>query len=76
LIELSDDPKTGQSKEPVFYIAKVVAASGGHLSLLFDGETTATQKYYPRLTSYTVSIDDRVLVAKVSGTYVVLGKIN
>jgi co-chaperonin GroES (HSP10) len=41
----------------------------------FDGEDEPSQKTYKRLASYTFTNGDRVLLAKVSGTYVILGKI-
>lgn len=41
----------------------------------FDGEDSPSQKNYTRLGSYTVVDGDRVLLAVVSGTYVVLGKV-
>lgn len=41
----------------------------------FDGEDIPSQKVYKRLSNYTLTDDDRVLLAKVSGTYVILGKI-
>lgn len=44
--------------------------------LIFDGEETASQKQYAYLDSYTPAVGDRVLLASISGTYVILGKIN
>lgn len=46
----------------------------GSPKVKFDGETTPSQKKYKRLASYTPSVGDRVVIASVSGTYVVLGK--
>lgn len=43
--------------------------------ITFDGETTASEKQYAYLASYTPTVGDRVLLAIISGTYVVLGKI-
>lgn len=44
--------------------------------MIFDGEETPTTKYFLRLaTDTSLYKGDRVLVAKVSGTYIVLGKI-
>lgn len=46
------------------------------VSVIFDGETTPTSKYFMRLaTDTSLSKGNRVLVAKVSGTYIVLGKV-
>ncbi len=41
----------------------------------FDGETTASNKVYKKLNNITLSDNDRVLLAYVSGTFVILGKI-
>lgn len=43
--------------------------------LRIDGQPEASDKYYKRLYGVTVSAGSRVLVAKVSGTYVILGRI-
>lgn len=62
--------------KPSFRIAKVPASYvSGRPSLVFDGETTASTKQYPYLSSYTPKAGDKVLMALVAGTYVVLGKI-
>lgn len=44
-------------------------------TLILPGETEPTQKRYKRLSGSSVSAGYRVLVAKVSGTYVILGRI-
>lgn len=45
-------------------------------TLILDGQSTAGAKRYKTLrTGTTLRAGDRVLVAKLSGTYVVLGKI-
>lgn len=49
--------------------------SGTTGKVRFDGESTASEKQYKRLASYTPTNGDRVLLAAVSGTYVILGKI-
>lgn len=49
--------------------------SGGNPKIKFDGETTASQKIYKRLASYTPAAGHRVILAQVSGTYVILGRI-
>lgn len=44
--------------------------------LLLDGTSTPTQKYYKALTgAWPLAPDDRVIALKMSGTYVVVGKI-
>jgi len=49
--------------------------SGGEPAILFDGEDTPSGKTYKRLGSYTPVAGDRVLLARVAGTYVILGSI-
>ena len=57
------------------YLATVGSYTTAGATLIFDGQTTATTKRYKRLASYTPAAGDRVLVAKISGSYVILGKI-
>lgn len=47
----------------------------GRPRIVFDGESVASGKQYPYLSSYTPAANDRVLLALVSGSYIVLGKI-
>lgn len=47
----------------------------GKGKIKFDGEDTASEKKYPALSTYIPVVNDRVLLAMVSGTYVILGKI-
>jgi hypothetical protein len=64
------------NQQTYFKLAIVSALfSNGVAKLIFDGESTASEKKYPYLASYTPQIGDRVILAVVSGTYVVLGKI-
>lgn len=44
-------------------------------TLIFDGADTATTKRYKRVGSASFSAGNRVLVAKISGTYLILGRI-
>lgn len=44
-------------------------------TLILPGETEPTTKRYKRLGSGSLTAGARVLVAKVSGTYVILGRI-
>ena len=43
--------------------------------IVFDGETSASARLYPYLASYTPAADDRVLVAMVGHSGVVVGRI-
>jgi hypothetical protein len=47
----------------------------GRPRIIFDGESSPSAKRYPYLSSYVPKANDRVLLASISGTYVVLGKI-
>lgn len=47
----------------------------GRPKIVFDGETTASGKQYPYLSGYSPGANDKVLLAAVSGGYVVIGKI-
>lgn len=56
--------------------ATVGAANSAGVTLVLPGAESATQKRYKRvLNGQTLSAGDSVLVAKMSGTYVVIGKI-
>ena len=57
-------------------LATVAAVYADGLTLIFDGETTASQKHYKKLSTYFgPTAGDRVVVMKMSGTYVVMGAI-
>lgn len=53
--------------------AKTVGSAG--VTLILPGQSEATQKAYRRLDGGTIAQGDLVLCARVSGTFVVLGKI-
>lgn len=58
-----------------YKLGTVTSTSGG-VSVQFDGETTPSTKKYKRLASYSSpTVNDRVLLIKVGGTYVILGKV-
>ena len=57
-----------------YKLGTVTSTSGG-VSVQFDGETTPSTKKYKRLSSYTPAVGDRVLMAEIAGTYVILGKV-
>ena len=64
-----------QKTDRVFRLGKVSSVTGGLPTIQFDGEETASGKLYAKLGSYSPTTGDRVLLAKVSGTYIVLGKV-
>lgn len=70
-------PEQGTSQLPSgLLLAKVGNyISGVGATLIFDGQTAATTKRYKRLSTYTPSSGARVLVAKIGGSYVILGAV-
>lgn len=56
-----------------FKLATVTATGSGGVKVRFEGETQESGKAYARLTSCSPAIGNRVLLAPVSGSYVVLG---
>lgn len=67
----------GNDPQPVELRLATVAnySSSNGSTLIFDGETEPTTKRYKRLYSYSGAANHRVLVAKVSGTYIILGRV-
>lgn len=63
--------KESQPPSP-FVIGKLTSLDG---RVRFDGEQTASTKQYKMLDTYTPSIGQRVLLARVGGSYVILGGI-
>lgn len=71
-----DWPIDDASDESTLRLATIDTVSSSGITLRFDGQSEASQKQYKRLiTGTTLSTGDRVLVVKMAGTYVVLGKI-
>ena len=69
--------KMGKSgKKPVFRLGAIPSDYvSGRPAIIFDGETVATTRTYPYLSSYTPAADDRVLLAMVGNSGVILGKV-
>ena len=73
---LNEDDKGIQQSE--FLLATIVTADGtaGTATILLDGMTAANVKPYKAMVSaWPLAQGDRVVVMKLSGTYLVLGKI-
>lgn len=70
-------PEQGTAELPSsLLLAKVGSyTSGSGITLIFDGQTAATTKRFKRLSTYTPSAGARVLVAKIGGSYVILGAV-
>ena len=59
-----------------FLLGTVSDVSGDGVKILFDGQTEATEKRYKQInTGVQLAEDDRIVVMKISGSYVVLGRI-
>ena len=72
-LNITKDVKTNKS----FRLAIIENGyTEGKPRVIFDGETKQTAKRYPYLGSYTPIAGDRILMAYVSGSYIILGKIN
>lgn len=69
--------KLNQAPDKQTYrIGKIpLSYTSGRPQIVFDGESAASTKQYPYLSSYPPKAGDKVLLAYVGGTYVVLGKI-
>jgi len=65
-----------RSGSPAFRLATIPPGySSGRPTLIFDGQTTPTVKTYPYLSRYTPAANDRVLVAMVGRSGVIIDKI-
>lgn len=65
------------TKEKPFTLGKIDPTynGSGRPRVIFDGSTVVSSKTYPYLSSYTPQANDRVILANVGGTHVILGKI-
>lgn len=72
---LRDRGKTNETLSPNLVQARIDPGYvSGRPSVVFDGEETISGKQYPYLSSYVPAPNDVVLLARVSGTFVILGK--
>ena len=55
-------------------LATVGAVSADGVTLILPGATEPTQAHYPRLSSAALTAGDAVIISRVSGTWVVMGK--
>jgi hypothetical protein len=64
------------ANQPIFRLGTIPAGySGGRPQVQFDGENAPSARTWPYLASYTPAAGDRVLVAMVGSSGVVLGKV-
>ena len=61
--------------DKAYRMAVVDSVPNGRPYIRFYGENTASQKPYKYLQSYTPAVGDKVIVARVAKTYVILGKV-
>lgn len=69
--------QTAPRPTPTLWLATVASnySGSGAPAVVFDGESAATTLLLPYLSSYTPAANDRVLVASIGHSYVILGKI-
>lgn len=62
---------------PLVFSLGTISSSytSGRPQIVFDGESTASTRTYPYLSSYTPAANDRVIIAIVGHGGVILGKI-
>lgn len=58
-----------------FRMARVMELENGRPIVRFSGETANAKKKYKYLSSYYPAIGDKVIMIRISGTYVILGKV-
>jgi len=70
-------PQKNQGANSLVFKLGVIPAdyASGRPSVKFDGESVASVRTYPYLSSYTPTANDRVMLAVVGRGLVILGKI-
>ena len=64
------------NEESIFKLGKISSTyTTGRPSVLFDGETTPSIKTYPYIGSYIPQANERVLLARIASSFIILGKI-
>lgn len=58
-----------------YRLASITAIDSGGVSVQFEGEDTASDKTYTVVQSYHPTLNDRVVMLNISGTYIVLGSV-
>lgn len=66
---------TDKPAETRAFCMGVITSVTGGLFVKLDGEATARTKSFKRCSTYTPVVGDRVLIASISGTYVVQGSV-
>lgn len=52
-----------------------IVTSSSPFYIKFDGETTASNRIYKRLSSYSPTLGDRIAVLVIGAIYLVIGKV-
>ncbi len=75
-VDLLDEYFKSQHQTQAFYLGKIDPAyTSGLPKVLVDGDDTVADKAYSHNASYTPVANDRVLLARVGNTFVILCKI-
>lgn len=73
--EMANSLQSINTTSTSFKMATISQVSGSDVYLTFYGEETQRIKSYKRLESYTPTVGDTVLVAKLNKSYTILGKV-
>lgn len=65
----------GETDQKGSKMATVTSVSGSNVYIQFYGETSASQKPYKRLSSYTPTVGDTVILQNINNSYVITGKV-
>lgn len=68
-VESQDDPFR------IGIVTALFSSPAGTAKIRFEGEESASEKQYPYLANYKPAVNDRVVLARIAGTYIILGKI-
>lgn len=75
MIDLFSAAADQSSNSPLLSLATIGAKYTDGVSLIFPGQTEATAKHYRCNPDITLAAGNRVLIARVSGSYVVLCRV-
>lgn len=75
MIDLFSTAADQSSASPLLSLATIGAKYTDGVSLIFPGQTAATAKHYRCNPDVTFAAGNRVLIARVSGSYVVLCRV-
>jgi len=67
--------QSSEAPEAGVRLATVTTVSGSNTYVKFYGDSVASRKSYKRLSSYSPSSGDTVLMINVNGSYVIAGKV-